>query len=120
VFEANPDSFWPELKLYDGCKYILSLKKRCYLLMPPSSGTTDYVADIKRAADYFFADGVLNDPNVYFMPAVYDRANGTHFVSANAADKNSIEAVVKFLKDYEAPNVALISAAGQGDVPAGN
>lgn len=101
TFEFNPDTYTADLKLEDGCKYVLSLGKKCYLLMPPSSTTTNYVADIQRAVSNFAAAGVLNDPNIYVVPAVYVREqNQTHFISTSDSDVNSIEAVVKWLKDY--------------------
>jgi hypothetical protein len=100
TFEFNPEGAGNES--YDeGCKYILSLGKKCYLLMPPSNTTTDYLGDIQRAVGFFANAGLVNNPNVYFVIALYAREyTSVHFVSTALGDRNSIESVVKWLKEY--------------------
>ena len=94
-----------ELKIGEGCKYILSLGKKCYLLMPPSIiPTQDYVGDVQKTiTDLDLSGGILDNPNVYIVLASYLRPNTTvHYLSASASDRNSIEAAVALLKAYRA------------------
>jgi hypothetical protein len=100
MFEFNPDSFNSTLKFDAGCKYVLSLHKKCYLLMPPNGNTRDYVGDIQRATNYFAQFNLLNNPDLYFVPATYVRPAAVHYLSTSASDRDSIEAVVKWLNDY--------------------
>ncbi|MCX6793769.1 MAG: hypothetical protein NTY06_01555 [Candidatus Gottesmanbacteria bacterium] len=104
TFEFNPENYAipSNLKFDAGCKHILNLGKKCYLLMPPSRTTTDYLSDIQKATNYFANAGLLNNPNVYFVVAVYVRADNDkiHFLSTDPNDRNSIESVVKWLNIY--------------------
>jgi len=103
TFEFNPKSVgsFYRKNFVAGCKHILDLGKKCYLLMPPSGTTTDYLDDIQRATYYFANGGLLNNPNVYFVVAVYVREyNAGHFLSTDPNDRNSIESVVKWLNVY--------------------
>jgi hypothetical protein len=101
TFEFRLDSISPDLKLDAGCKYILSLHKKCYLLMPPAPTTSDYVGDVQKAITYFArSGGILNDPDVYIVLAIYVRPNTLHYLSTSASDRDSIEAAVSWLKAY--------------------
>jgi hypothetical protein len=101
TFEFAPDTLAPAWKLDTGCLYILSLHKKCYLLMPPKAGTTDYVGDLKKAILYFGrAKGLLSNPDVYIVLATYIRPNMVHYLSTSSADRDSIEAAVAWLKAY--------------------
>jgi len=102
AFEFNPgDSIDPSWKLREGCLYILSVHKKCYLLMPPNDKTHDYLGDVQKAIAYFAqSGGLLNDPNVFVVLATYGRPNATHYLSTNSRDRNSIEAIAGWLKTY--------------------
>ena len=101
TFESNPAHFQPGQQLKEGCQYILSLHKQCYILLPPASTTTDYLGDVQQAIGYF-GRALLRSPHVYVVLATYVRPNATHYVSNGPADHNSIEAVVAWLKAYRA------------------
>jgi hypothetical protein len=103
TFEFNPESIKPGWKLDAGCQYILSVHKKCYLLMPPKAHATDYVSDLEKAIRYFSkSKGLLFNPNVYIVVAAYTRPNLVHYVSNDNADRNSIQAAVAWLKAYRA------------------
>jgi hypothetical protein len=102
AFEFNPgnymDASW---KLREGCLYIVSLHKKCYLLMPPNTKTRDYVGDVQKAIAYFAqSGGLLNNPDVFVVLATYERPNAAHYLSTNSGDRNSIEAAAAWLKAY--------------------
>ena len=76
--------------------------------MPPGPASHDYLRDIQTATAYFSKAGLLTDPNLYFVLATYLRfSNQLHYPSTSASDRNSIEAVVKWLRDYRAGLVSL-------------
>jgi hypothetical protein len=103
TFEFSPDTIKPAWKLDAGCSYILSLHKKCYLLMPPKRGTLDYVGNIEQAIAYFGkTKALLTNPNVYIVLAVYGRPNTVHYISTSGSDRDSIEAAVAWLKAYRA------------------
>ena len=101
TFEFNPSILNPAWKIPEGCAYVLSLGKQCYLLMPPiRDGNTDFLSSIQQALKKFEPSGVLRNPNTYLIPAVYARPNNQHFLSTSPSDRNSIEAIVTWLKAY--------------------
>lgn len=101
TFEFLPDSMEPLWKLDVGCKYILSLNKKCYLLMPPKHDTADYISDIQHAITYLSQNsGILDNFNVYIVLATYAQPNTVHYLSKSVSDRNSIEAAVNWLKAY--------------------
>jgi len=101
AFEFNPgDSMDPSWKLREGCLYILGLHKKCYLLMPPSHKTHDYLGDVQKAIAYFAPGGLLSQPDVFIVLASYERPNAVHYLSSGERDRNSIEAVTTWLKAY--------------------
>ena len=102
AFEFNPGYDLPPYGFERGCKYILSLGKKCYLLMPPDRPNTNYLGNIQKATNFFAEAGLLNNPDVYFVLAVYVRSNITNvnFLSTTPNDPNSIESVVKWLNVY--------------------
>ena len=101
TFEASPGHIDPAWRLKEGCEYILGRHKKCYLVLPPAGGAKDYLADVQQSI-FYFGSAVLNSPNVYVVLATYARPNALHYVSTDAADHNSIEAVVGWLKAYRA------------------
>ena len=102
VFEFSPWGIATQLNIDTGCKYALSLNKKCYFLMPPSPGhTTDYLSDVKKAVQFFAqSGGILNNQNVYMVPAIYVRPNIFHYLNNGPADHNSLEAVINWLRAY--------------------
>jgi hypothetical protein len=99
TFEASPGHIDPAWRLQEGCHYILNMHKKCYLLLPHAAGAADYLTDIQQFVRYI-GRPLLGSPNVYIVLAAYTRPNATHYVSTDAADRNSIEAVVAWLKAY--------------------
>lgn len=100
TFEINPDLINSDWQIQAGCKYAESLNKKCYLLLPPSLYGTNYLDDIQAAVRYFTPSGILDNPNTFIVPAAYARPGKVHFISTNAGDRNSIESVVSWLKNY--------------------
>ena len=102
AFEFDPGRLIPAWKLPEGCAFVLSQQRRCYVLMP-SGHATDYLAEVQRAVRYFAAvSRDLQSPDVYLVLAAYDRPNAVHFLSSGPDDHNSIEAAVAWLKAYRA------------------
>jgi hypothetical protein len=102
AFEFNPDGFVPPLNFAAGCAHILSLNKKCYLLMPPQPYAGNYLGGIQWMTAYFAQNGLLDNPNVYFVLATYVRPNAQHYLSTGSADPDSIEVAVQWLRDYRA------------------
>ncbi len=101
VFEFDPvDASRVETEVR--CRYVLSLGKKCYFLMPSNRPKTDFLLDFQKAIDYFDqSGGILTSPNVYIVPAVYVRQyNSIHYLSTDPDDHNSMEAIVNWLKAY--------------------
>lgn len=89
----------PSLNLAEGCKYIVSLNKKCYLLMPTLSQTNPLLV-VQDTVKYLDTQGILNDPNIYIVVAGYIRKDTRHFISLSDNDVFSIESAVNWLKEY--------------------
>lgn len=102
VFEMQPLGYRLSLEIETGCKYALSLNKRCYFLMPPAMElTTDLLYDVQKGIEFLAqSGGILNNPNVYVVPAIYVRPNAFHFLSTSPDDHNSVEAINAWLNQY--------------------
>ena len=101
AFEFNPGYNLSPYRFDAGCKRILDLGKKCYLLIAPDRPSTNYLGNIQKVTNYFAEAGLLNNPDVYFVLAVYVRdTTKAHFLSTTPNDPNSIESVVKWLNAY--------------------
>ena len=101
-----PWSLDPAYQLDAACQYTLSLHKKCYFLIGPGPHATDYLGDVQEAIAYFAPSGVLKNPNTYLIISVEGRPVIQHFLSTGSGDRNSVEAVVNWLKAYRASGMA--------------
>jgi hypothetical protein len=101
TLEVNPGPINPDWRIKEGCLYILSLQKQCYLLLPPAKDAKDYLGDIQQSIPYF-GEEVLKNPNTNIVLAIYIRPNAQHYVSTGPSDRNSVEAIVAWLKAFRA------------------
>jgi hypothetical protein len=101
TFENNAGHINPVWRLKEGCEYILSQGKKCYLLLPPVEQAKDYLSDMQQSMGYFGAR-LLDSPDVYVVPAIYGRPRAQHYLSTDPTDRNSVEAVVAWLKSFRA------------------
>lgn len=108
VFETNPspnqsDVMWTQ-SFNEGINYTLNRGKKCYVLLSGrSDGSHDYRGDIEAAMGYFVQSGQLNNPNLYFVVASYDRTTTeVGFVTGDhgSGSQHSITAAVNWLKAY--------------------
>jgi PKD domain len=115
AFEINSDAFGlPESKIDVGCRYALSLGKKCYFLLTAGNGlgqpqdvthpmptTADYLGDLYQFLVYMAeSGGILNNPNTYIVIATYVRPNTMHYLDQKTNDPDSVENIVRWLKAY--------------------
>ena len=114
VFETNPEAYpgvmWHQ-NFNAGIAHAIGTKgKKCYLLLPPKAGSTNYLADVKAAMAYFAQSGYLNHPNLYIVLAAYVRGDTkTGFLTGDNAlgYQHSVKAAVEWLKEYRAGRATL-------------
>jgi|KBSMisStaDraftv2_1062788.scaffolds.fasta_scaffold36985_4 hypothetical protein len=105
VFESTPDtSNWAFLDMAGGLRACLSAGRKCFMLLPPPDAApgVDYLAMFQDTMKFFEQNKLLDNPNLYLVPAAYRRElTGIGFVPGQCGNSGrSVSDVVHWLQSY--------------------
>jgi hypothetical protein len=111
VFEAAANQDLSAIHLNEGIGAVLASGKRCYVLLPPRQGSTNYCGDIQAALGYLaqsatiHVEGYLTNPNLYLVLAAYDRdSTGVSFLDptnpTSTTNPNTIAGALRCANNY--------------------
>jgi hypothetical protein len=105
VFESLPDpSGWATLDMAGGLRACLSAGRKCFMLLPPPAAVygLDYLAMFQNTMKFFEKNKLLDNPNLYIVPAAYIRTDsGVGFVPGQCGNTGrAVSDVVHWLQGY--------------------
>jgi hypothetical protein len=87
-----------------GLRACLSAGRKCFMLLPPPDAApgVDYLAMFQDTRKFFEQNKLLDNPNLYLVPAAYRRElTGIGFVPGQCGNSGrSVSDVVHWLQSY--------------------
>jgi putative peptidoglycan binding protein len=109
MMEFNNDYKPDDLGMKEFVRRILGVHKKAYLLLVADAKKADYLGQIQADVAYLAQNGLLDDPNLFIVLAIYGRPSVFHFLNSSPSDHNSVETVLKWLHDFRnAPTMGCI------------